>query len=743
MRSNTHCFAWLAPARYDPPKSDRLLGRDGHPRIVSRIFEVTDKIRSHDPRADIDLINRAYVFAAHAHANQKRSSGEPYLIHPLEVANILASLRLDDKSIVTGLLHDTVEDTAVSMEDIRLHFGEEIARLVDGVTKVGKIRFKSSEHKQAENFRKMILATARDLRVLLVKLADRLHNMRTLGFLPKRKQVAISNETMQIYAPLAHRLGIQWLRQEMEDLAFSYIEPEAYQELSGRMAEHLEGLNQTRERLECILQEAVNRQGVAARVQGRMKHLYSLFQKMQNKRLDFDEIYDLVAFRVIVEDMPTCYQTLGIIHSLYRPVPGRFKDYIALPKPNGYQSLHTSIIGPDKLRLEVQIRTESMHRHAEDGVAAHWLYKDGEADAGEQRNFQWLKQLTELLQESDQPSEFLENVRLDLFVQEVYVFSRDGDLFALPRGAMPLDFAYAVHTDVGNRCIGVRINSQQADFQTHLHNGDQVEVLTNAEQTPSRRWLQYVRTPRARQSIRQWFRRAEKEASLRVGREILSEVFGKHPGLDEKALSALGCKDVEELQEHLGRGEIPVERLLDVAEQRHVKSLHLKGTEQGLIHAAECCHPLPGDPVLGFFLRGRGIVVHHQDCRQMGKKAQGPWLDVNWRPAPGKLYAAFLEIKTQNCRGMLAAVSGAISKRGAEIEDLHIRQLAGDMTTLSILIEVSDRTHLADVMRTLRSLDGVAKVKRSVESRSPQQAEHGLGRTIRAMMRKGLARAPG
>ncbi|GMR00119.1 MAG: bifunctional (p)ppGpp synthetase/guanosine-3',5'-bis(diphosphate) 3'-pyrophosphohydrolase [Zetaproteobacteria bacterium] len=708
---------------------------------MSRIFEVTDKVRSHDPRADIDLINRAYVFAAHAHANQKRSSGEPYLSHPLAVANILASLRLDDKSIVTGLLHDTVEDTSVTLEDIQSRFGEDVARLVDGVTKIGKIHFPSSEHKQAENFRKMILATAKDIRVLLVKLADRLHNMRTLGFLPERKQEGISQETMQLYAPLANRLGIHWLSQEMEDLAFSYIDPESYKMLSNSLADHLEGLNQTRERLERILQEAVSRQGVSARVQGRMKHLYSLYQKMERKKLDFDEIYDLVAFRVIVEDMPTCYQTLGVIHSLYRPVPGRFKDYIALPKPNGYQSLHTSIIGPDNFRLEVQIRTEDMHRHAEDGVAAHWLYKDGVSGEEAKRNFQWLNQLTELLQDSDQPGEFLETVRLDLIVQEVYVFSRDGDLFALPRGALPLDFAYAVHTDVGNHCIGVRINGQQADFQTRLHNGDQVEVLTNAEQTPSRRWLQYVRTPRARQAIRQWFRREEKEASVRVGRGILNEIFGKRAKLESKILTSLKCGDVEELQARLGRGEIPVDKLLDVAEHNHIKGLSIQGTKHGLIHAAECCRPLPGDLVLGCFQHGQGMVVHHQDCPHAGEGKQETWVDVKWTPDAGKLYPTLLEIKTKNRRGMLSAVSGSIAKSGGEIEDLRIHQLAGAVTTLTILVEVSDRVHLANVMRAIRRVDDVIRVKRSMETGVVRKSRHGIKHTIKAMMRKGIPRS--
>jgi len=703
---------------------------------VSRIFEVTDKVRAHDSGADIDLINRAYVFAANAHANQKRSSGEPYLTHPLAVANILASLRLDDKSIVTGLLHDTVEDTSVTLQDIESRFGSEVALLVDGVTKIGQIRFTSSEHKQAENFRKMILATAKDLRVLLVKLADRLHNMRTLGFLPERKRGYISRETMELYAPLAHRLGIHWLTQELEDLSFSHLEPEAFRELSEKMAEHIDGLNNVRERLEAIMQEAVNRQGNShARVQGRMKHMYSLFQKMQRKQLDFDDIYDLVAFRVIVEDTSACYQTLGVIHSLYRPVPGRFKDYIALPKPNGYQSLHTSIIGPDNYRLEVQIRTEAMHRYAEDGVAAHWLYKDENLDADDQRNFQWLKQLTELLQDSDHPSEFLENVRLDLFVKEVYVFSRDGDLFALPRGALPLDFAYAVHTDIGNHCVGVRINGQPADFQTRLRNGDQIEMLVNAEQTPGRQWLQWVRTPRARQAIRQWFRREEKEACLRVGSEILQEVFGrKQPS--KAVLDHLQCENCDDLKMKIGRGEIPLEKLLAEAKRSSPRRLHLQGTEQGFIHAAKCCLPLPGDAVLGKFEHGQGMTVHHQECALAADEENATWMGIDWKPEKGKLYATSLVLKTVNRRGMLASVSGALAKMDASIDDLRIHQLAGDLTTLEVLIEVKDRVHLAKVMRGVRRVDGVIKVKRNFQLRRQEGATQRIKRTLSSMLHR-------
>jgi len=541
---------------------------------MSRIFEITEKVSRYASKSDIELLNRAYVFAAQAHAEQRRSSGEMYITHPLAVANILASLKLDVATVATGLLHDTVEDTHIGLDDIRERFGEDIAKLVDGVTKIGKIHFNSSEHKQAENFRKMILATAKDLRVLLVKLADRMHNMRTLGFVSKEKARRISEETIQIHAPLAHRLGIHWIKQEMEDIAFSYIDPEGYELVKAKLKDKLEFLQQTQSNLEGLLQEAMSRQGLEARVQGRMKHLYSLHQKMQRKHIDFEEIYDIVAFRLIVKDAASCYQALGLIHSLYRPVPGRFKDYIALPKPNGYQSLHTSVIGPDNHRIEVQIRAESMHSHAEDGVAAHWLYKDGDTDGFAQREFLWLSQLTELLQESDNPNELMENVRLDLFVQEVYVFSRDGDIYALPRGARPLDFAYAVHTDIGHHSIGVRINGEMKDFRARLHNGDQIEIITSPDQEPSSQWLKYVKTPKARQAIRQYYRRQERETSIQVGMGVLNEVLTAEPPVE--LLQALQCDNIESLQEKIGKGDISLDMLLKQLDHDDVSHVKLK-----------------------------------------------------------------------------------------------------------------------------------------------------------------------
>ena len=701
---------------------------------MSRIFEITERVASYAPRADLNLINRAYVFAAHAHAGQARQSGEHYIVHPLAVAGILASLGMDESTIVTGLLHDTVEDTSVSLKDIEQHFGSDVAKLVDGVTKIGKIHFTasdSSEHQQAENFRKMILATAKDLRVLIVKLADRLHNMRTLGFMSEEKRESIGKETIQIYAPLAHRLGIHWIKQEMEDLVFSHLEKGAYNLLLDEMHGRLEGLNQTRERLEVVIQQALQHQGVKAQVQGRMKHLYSIYEKMQRKHVNFDEIFDLVAFRVVVEDTMTCYQTLGVIHSLYRPVPGRFKDYIALPKPNGYQSLHTTVIGPENFRIEVQVRTTGMHTYAEDGVAAHWIYKDSNADEMKQDDFQWLRQLTDLLQGADNPGEFLENVRLDLFVQEVYVFSRDGDIFALPRGARPLDFAFAVHTEIGHHCIGVRINGEMADFSTRLRNGDQIEIMTSPDQSPSRQWLQYVRTPRARQAIRLWFRRQERETSIRIGEQVLNEAIGKRD-VGKTTLEHLECADLDTLKIRLGRGDIPIHMMLDALDQDRSLPLKLAGIGRTLMHPAECCHPVPGDPVLGKFSSGEGMILHHCNCSQAKEKGKENWLEIEWESQPGRLFKTGIEVRSHNVRGMLARVTQSIAEASSSIEDLKLKQRGGAMTELLFLVEVEDRNHLASVLRSIKAVEGVEQVlRRNQVGLSGKPESRAIGETLR------------
>ncbi|EAU55585.1 RelA/SpoT family protein [Mariprofundus ferrooxydans] len=676
---------------------------------MSRIFEITERVALYAPKANLELINCAYVFAAHAHAGQVRSSGDPYITHPLAVAGILASLGMDEASVITALLHDTVEDTGVKLSEIEENFGADVARLVDGVTKIGQIHFNSSEHKQAENFRKMILATAKDLRVLIVKLADRLHNMRTLGFVPEHKRRRIGEETLQIYAPLAHRLGMHWIKQEMEDLVFSHLEPEAYKALMVEMQGRLEMLNQTRERLEMLIQEALQRKGLAATVHGRMKHLYSIHEKMQRKHVNFDDIFDLIAFRVIVDDAQTCYQALGIVHSLYRPVPGRFKDYIALPKPNGYQSLHTAVIGPENFRIEIQIRTHLMHSYAEDGVASHWAYKEGKT--AEKESFKWLRQLTELIQETDNPGEFLENVRLDLFVQEVYVFSRDGDIFALPRGARPLDFAYAVHTDVGHHCIGVRINGEVSDFSTRLHNGDQIEIMTSPDQSPSRQWLQYAKTPRARQAIRHWFRRQERDGSIRMGEKILHEAIGKKDA-SKAIIEQFGCVDQQDLKARIGRGDIAIHRLLELADNKHFMPLKLRGMKRSMMQAADCCHPVPGDPVLGRFVAGDGMILHHRKCEALTEADFEDSLEVQWEGKPGELFSTGIEVHSKNKRGMLANVTHNIAEANSGIEDLKLTQRGGAMTELLFLVEVEDRKHLAQVIRAIKSVDGVTSVAR-------------------------------
>ncbi len=697
---------------------------------MSRIFEITERVTSYSPKADIDLINRAYVFAAHAHAGQVRASGEPFITHPLAVADILASLGMDESTVITGLLHDTVEDTGVTLKDIEHHFGTDIARLVDGMTKIGQIHFHSKEHKQAENFRKMILATAQDIRVLIVKLADRLHNMRTLGFMREDKRRMIGEETLQIYAPLAHRLGIHWIKQEMEDLVFSYLETDAYKELLGEIHDRLEGLNQIRERLESIIQQALQRHGVNAKVQGRMKHLYSIHEKMQRKHIDFGEIFDLVAFRIIVNDLTTCYQALGVVHSLYRPVPGRFKDYIALPKPNGYQSLHTSVIGPENFRIEVQIRTEDMHSYAEDGVAAHWVYKEGES-GDNQDSFKWLKQLTELLQETDSPGEFLENVRLDLFVQEVYVFSRDGDIFPLPRGARPLDFAYAVHTEVGHHCVGVRINGEIADFSTRLRNGDQIEVMTSPDQSPGRKWTKFVKTPRAKQAIRQWFKRQQRDTGIRMGENILRELLGKKD-VGKAVLEQLQCADLDELKIRMGRGEIAVHRLLEVVGHDSILPLKLMGMKRMLMHAAECCHPIPGDPVLGQFSSGEGMILHHRKCPSISEQESKDFLEVEWEAEAGQLFKTGIEVRSRNKRGMLASVTQCIADASSSIEDLKLKQRGGAVTELLFLVEVEDRVHLAQVLRSIKAVDGVVRVgRRNQVGLSGKPESRALAETLR------------
>ncbi len=659
------------------------------------------------------MINCAYVFAANAHSVQRRSSGEPYIIHPLAVASILADMRMDACSIMAALLHDTVEDTDVSIEDIRRYFGADVAMIVDGVTKIGRLKFDSKLHKQAENFRKMLLATAEDLRVILVKLADRLHNMRTLDHCKVEKRRRIAEETLQLYAPLAHRLGIHWIRQELEDLSFQYTNEESYSMIVNTLKEHRTAIYRIIHDVEKTLAKVLSDQGIQAVIQSRIKHAYSLYEKMRRKKVQFDEIYDLVAFRIIVDDVPSCYHVLGVIHGLYRPIPGRFKDYIALPKPNAYQSLHTSIYGPGQHRMEVQIRTQVMHQQSEQGVAAHWVYKDDSLkspQAAAVQQFSWLSNLTHLLSDTDQPEEFLESMKLDLFVREVYVFTRDGDIISLPRGATALDFSYAVHSEVGHHCMAVRINGEIAPLDTELHNGEQIEVMTNVDQMPSRKWLEFVKTPRARQAIRHWLRAYESNMACQLGRDILRSSFDLQKDLSKEKLKALACSSMQDLQQKLGSSTLSIADVAKVLRPHRLTDFLFSHTSTEMMQAAECCHPLPGDAVLGRVQKDHGLIVHHRDCQVLRAEGRKDWHAVTWLPEEGRVFRSAIEIHDRDRCGMLAEVSQYLAEEKVGIVDIHLRQWLGGLGVLSVLLEVNSRDHLASLIRGLRNIPGVYRV---------------------------------
>ncbi|HDR46943.1 MAG TPA: bifunctional (p)ppGpp synthetase/guanosine-3',5'-bis(diphosphate) 3'-pyrophosphohydrolase, partial [Geoalkalibacter subterraneus] len=611
-----------------------------------RLDDILEKIRSYLPGADLDLVRKAYVFSAKVHQGQSRLSGEPYLTHPMEVAYILAQLRMDVPTVVTGLLHDALEDTLTTREEIQGVFGEEIASLVDGVTKIGKFFLRSHEERQAENFRKMLIAMARDIRVILVKLADRVHNMRTLSHKPVEQQRRIARETLDIYAPLANRLGISWLKGELENLSFRYLEPKAYQELSEKISRKQKERESYIGEVKKLIFAKLEEQGIKGEVSGRLKHLYSVYLKMERQGIDFEQVHDLVAFRVIVDSVRECYEVLGIIHSTWKPVPGRFKDYIAMPKANMYQSLHTTVIGPFGDRMEVQIRTWDMHNVAEEGIAAHWKYKEGKSTPGDEqetRGFGWLRQLMEWQRELTDSREFMDAVKIDLFPEEVFVFTPRGEVKELPKGATPVDFAYTVHSDVGHTCVGARVNGRLVPLKTPLHNGDVVEVITAPNHTPSKDWLKFVRTSKARNKIRQWVKAEQREKSIEIGRDLLEKELRKHgmsfnralsSGEMNRALEELGFHQVDELLASVGYGKlspgqaaariVPEEKLRAEQESRPSRigqvlskirkkpssAIKIQGIEDIMVRFAKCCNPLPGDKVIGFITRGRGLTVH-------------------------------------------------------------------------------------------------------------------------------------
>ena len=689
--------------------------------------------------ADLSRLEEAYHFSDAAHQGQLRKSGEPYISHPVAVAEILSHWQLDAQTLCAALLHDVVEDTEVSTDDISRRFGKPVADLVDGVSKLDRIEFQSQQDAQAENFRKMLLAMARDVRVMLIKLADRLHNMRTLGAVSPAQRRRVARETLEIYAPIANRLGLDGLYRELQELGFQHIHPLRFRVL----AKAVKGARgNRREVVDKILEAIKQRLGDAqleASVTGREKHIYSIYKKMIEKKLSFTEVLDIYGFRVVVRDVPACYVALGALHSLYKPVPGKFKDYIAIPKLNGYQSLHTALIGPFGAPVEVQIRTRDMHRVAETGVASHWLYKDedsGTLSEVQSRTHKWLQSLIEIQDASGDSAEFLEHVKVDLFPAEVYVFTPKGKIMALPRGATAVDFAYAVHTDIGNRCVAAKVNYELVPLRTELKNGDRVEVVTAAHAHPNPAWLSYVRTGKARSQIRHFLKTMQFEESTALGERLLShslralesDPMAIGPERWDKLVRESGAKSREEILADIGLGKrlaaIVARQLLALADHAPSDakaasaaasaSIVIRGSEGMAVQFAKCCRPIPGDPIIGFIKKGQGLVVHTHDCPLVTKARTDPekWIDVEWAPDTERTFDVGIRLVAANQRGVLAKVATAISEAGSNIDNVSMDEERGVYTAMHFTIQVHNRLHLARVMKSLRRIPEVVRITR-------------------------------
>src|SRR5436190_4630255 len=682
---------------------------------------------------DVSRLEEAYRFSEAAHAGQTRQSGEPYISHPLAVAEILADWHLDGQTLMAALLHDVTEDTSVTKDEISDTFGKPVAELVDGVSKLDRIEFQSAEDAQAENFRKMLLAMARDVRVILIKLADRLHNMRTLGAVPPAKRSRIARETMEIYAPIANRLGLNSLYHELQELAFSHLYPSRYKVLAkatkAARGNRREMIGRTLEAVKRKLSES----GVEASVQGRGKHVYSTYRKMLEKHLSFSEVHDIFGCRVIVKDVPACYLALGALHSLYKPIPGKFKDYIAIPKANGYQSLHTDLIGPYGVPVEVQVRTEQMHRIAQSGVASHWIYKDDTDKLSElqKQTHRWLQSLLEIQHQSGDPQEFLEHVKVDLFPDEVYVFTPKGKILSLPRGATAVDFAYAVHTDIGNRCVAAKVNGELVPLRTELRNGDRVEIITASHAKPNPGWLQYVRTAKARSNIRHFLKTMQYEESAGLGERLLEQALKTLKSVladvDDASWDRVvregGARTREEMLADIGLGKrvaaVVARRLLKSSDPKEAgTSVTIRGTEGMAVQLAHCCRPIPGDAIVGSIKKGQGLVVHMSDCRgivRSRKNEPDQWLDVEWDPRTSRLFQAAVHVMVENQRAVLARVASQIAQAGSNIDSITTEDDRGLFTTMHMVLEVANRQHLARVMRALRRLQDVKRLSRARE----------------------------
>jgi guanosine-3',5'-bis(diphosphate) 3'-pyrophosphohydrolase len=709
-----------------------------------RINDILDKVTNYNPEANLDIIERAYIYSARVHEGQLRLSGEPYLSHPLEVAGILADMKLDAVSVAAGLLHDVIEDTHATDQEIMEIFGEEITHIVNGVTKLSALSFGSSQARQAENIRKMILAMADDIRVILIKLADRLHNMVTLNFHSEHKRLEIAQETLDIYAPIAARLGIYWIKKELEDISFMYLQPEEYAKIKEFVNTNREEREKYIETVKSFIEKKMDEANLQCEVLGRFKYYYSIYQKMIKQGLAFEEVYDIIAFRIILDTIPKSYEALGIVHALWKPVPKKFKDYIGVPKPNMYQSLHTTVIGPYGERIEIQIRTHEMDNVAKAGIAAHWSYKeDKSSDEHISKTFAWIQNLVENQENIGDPDEFLENVRIDLFPDEVYVFTPRGEIKSVPRGATPVDFAYLIHTEVGNQCAGAKISGRIVPLQYELKTGDTVEIITNKKGHPSKDWLNFVKSVKARSRIRQWIKTEEKERSLTLGREMCEKAFRKYK-LNFNALlksedmgkvvEYFGLKTIDDLIASVGYGKItPLQIIRKITpkpgpDEKHESILEkiigrvrkkksktgivVKGVDDILVKFGKCCQPVPGDPITGYITRGYGVTVHRTRCVNALKMSPERQIDVQWDLDLVDTYPAKIRVRSYDRVGLLADIAATISKNGANIVSASTETRESKIVDSFFTIAVEDTDHLNKVVSAIRKVRHIQEVKR-------------------------------
>ena len=701
------------------------------------ISELCELLELYLDSAQVKDVYSAYLFSAEAHEGQTRLSGEPYIYHPLAVAKIMAEMRMDASSIMAAILHDVIEDTPTAKEQIAEQFGEEVATLVDGVSKLTHLKFQSKAEAQAENFRKMMMAMVEDIRIIIVKLADRIHNMRTIGVMPADKRRRIARETLDIYVPIAQRLGMHKVRLELERLAFEGLYPLRYATLEDAIRKNRGNRKEVMQAIEASICGRLEEASIESRIFGRQKNSYSIYKKMRSKRISFSEVYDVYAIRIVVDDVDVCYRALGVVHNLYKPVPGRFKDYIAIPKKNGYQSLHTTLFGPHGIAIEVQIRTFEMEQVAESGIAAHWSYKsdNSEISRSQASTREWLKGILEIQQCAGNSMEFLESIKVDLFPDEIYVFTPAGDIMEMPRGATAVDFAYAVHTDIGNGCVAVKIDRRISPLSSVLENGQTLEVVTSPSATPNPTWLNFVTTAKARSNIRNYLKNLQREEATALGQRIL----GKTLALYDATLSDIPKKDIrntlksaqletiEDLYAEVGLGhQVPdliARRMLKMedqvlssskAEDMHVP-IAIRGTEGAVVSFAKCCHPIPGDPVVGSMTSGKGLVVHRETCRNVIRKndlSKG-WVPVSWEDNPSGDFTAEVRLQTANQRGMLATLASRIAGQESNIENIVFDERDGTVTTITFLLGARNRVHLASIMRVLRNIPNVFKVTRT------------------------------